>query len=226
MAESTTTLAHCNECSGERNHDVLHVEKVRYDEPEHGFWGIQEYEMLKCRGCGSVKIRYREWSSEDYDVQGQLTPRTVYYPPAVFRTEPKWLTDLSIEAGFDEGNIYDLLKEIYVALRNDQRTLAAMGIRALLERIMIEKVGDKGSFSENLISFEKAGYVSRLQRERLETILEAGHAAIHRLYKPSMEDSVTLVDIAESIVESLYIHGDKVDRLKKAIPPRAPKEAS
>lgn len=128
-----------------------------------------------------------------------------------------------LEVSFDEGNLHDLLAEIYVALRNDQRALAAMGIRALLENVMVEKVGDHGAFSANLKAFETDGYVSRNQRERLETILEAGHAAMHRLYKPSKEDLITLVDIAESIVESIYIHHPKVERLKKGIPPRASK---
>ena len=76
---------------------------------------------------------------------------------------------------------------------------------------------DHGTFTANIKEFENHGYVSRMQRERLETILEAGHAAMHRLYKPSKKDLVTLVDIAESLVESIYIHGTKVDALKDAI---------
>ena len=128
-----------------------------------------------------------------------------------------------LEVAWDDGNIHDLLSEIYVALQNDQRALAAMGIRALLEKVMIEKCGDGGSFWENVKEFEKQGYVSRIQRERLETILETGHAAIHRLYKPTKDDLITLVDIAESLIESIYIHGSKVEKLKNGIPPRTPK---
>jgi len=128
-----------------------------------------------------------------------------------------------LEVSWDDGNIHELLSEIYVALQNDQRALAAMGIRALLEKIMVEKSGDHRAFAANLKEFEEQGYVSRLQRERLETILEAGHAAIHRLYKPSKDDLITLVDIAESVVESIYIHGAKVEKLKNGIPPRTPK---
>lgn len=185
--------------------------------------GEDKYEMLKCCGCGSIKLRHREWCSENYDENGNIVPRTQYYPPAVFRPHPRWFIDLILEVSIDDGNLHDLLTEIYVALRNDQRALAAMGIRALLENVMVEKVGDHGSFFANLKAFETDGYVSRIQRERLETILEAGHAAMHRLYKPSKADLITLVDIAESIVESIYIHHSKVERLKKGIPPRVQK---
>ena len=36
-----------------------------------------------------------------------------------------------------------------------------MGIRALLERLMIERVQDQGSFSGNLNAFERAGYIQQ-----------------------------------------------------------------
>lgn len=177
--------------------------------------------MIECLGCGSIKLRVETWSSEhDIDEHNEVIPSVSYYPPAVFRSKPRWLFDLIMASSLDDGNIYDLLTEIYVALQNDQRALAAMGIRALLENVIIGKVSDHGTFSKNLMEFEKHGYISRMQRERLETILEAGHAAIHRRYKPSKEDLITLVDISESLIESIYIHGTKVDKLKNGIPNR------
>ena len=221
--DSKQTKAHCSTCGGERNHIVLCSEESSWSDPESSISGDDKYEMLKCCGCGSIKLRHREWCSESCDENGRIVPRTQYYPPAVFRPHPRWFIDLILEVSIDDGNLHDLLTEIYVALRNDQRALAAMGIRALLENVMVEKVGDHGSFSANLKAFETDGYVSRIQRERLETILEAGHAAMHRLYKPSKVDLITLVDIAESIIESIYIHHSKVERLKKGIPPRIQK---
>ena len=221
--EPKKTSGHCNTCGGIRTHEVLYSQVFKWQILENGTAGGDHYEVLKCGGCGGVKFRHSEWCTEDCDENGKVVPRISYYPPAIFRKKPEWLNDLMPEVGFDEGSIYDLLSEIYVALQSDQRALAAMGIRALLESIMIEKVRDQGRFADNLLKFEKDGYVSRIQRERLDTILEAGHAAIHRLYRPSEEDLLTLVDIAESIVESLYIHGSKVERLKTRIPSRKPR---
>ncbi len=48
----------------------------------------------------------------------------------------------------------------------------------------------------------------------MKTILEAGHATIHRSYSPSTEDLHTCMDIAESIVASIYIHPEKANKLK------------
>ena len=226
MATPTIRKAHCNTCGGDRNHQVLHVDKTRWDDDESGIAGGTTYEMLKCGGCDKVVLKETEWCSENMDARGQIEPTTRYYPPATFRAKPTWLSDFWIELPFDEHLLHDLLAEIYVALQNDQRALAAMGIRALLEQIMISKVGDKGSFVQNLSEFESRGFVSRIQKERLETILEAGHAAIHRGYKPSKEDLITLVDIAEGVVQTIYLHGSKVDDLKKKIPARKKSDAS
>jgi hypothetical protein len=95
-----------------------------------------------------------------------------------------------------------------------------MGVRALLEQIMISKSGDHGTFAKNIAEFEKIGHVSKLQRERLEAILEAGHAAIHRAYKPGVKDVITLLDITEHIVESVFLHEAKIRELSKRVPAR------
>lgn len=214
------TKAHCNNCGGDRNHEVLHMEKTSWDDEEQGIWGNDTYEMLRCSGCENIKLRHTSYFSEDEN------PNITYFPPPIFRQEPRWFLDLWLELGNEEENVHALLKEIYIALQNNQRALAAMGIRALLEHIMISKCGDNGSFARNLEQFEAAGFVSKTQRESLDTILEAGHATIHRSFRPSKDDLITLIDIAESIVEGVYIHGPKVERLKKRIPRRPTKKSS
>lgn len=95
-----------------------------------------------------------------------------------------------------------------------------MGVRALLERIMVSQAGDKGSFGNNTAEFERRGHVSRLQRQRLDAILEAGHATMHRAFAPSAEDVLTLLDITEHIIESVYLHETQVEKLKKRVPLR------
>ncbi len=215
MSEAKIRRAHCNNCGGERNHYVLHSDDTRWEAEQGLVAGGTHYEMLKCAGCEKVILREHEWCSE---TPGEGDTR--YYPPSTFRPAPKWLTEFYLEFPLDQDLLHDLLKEIYVALQNAQPFLAAMGIRALLEQIMIEKVGDNSSFTENLRKFQEVGYVSAQQREQLETVLEVGHAAIHRGYKPSEDDLSILVDLTEVIVQSIYLHGSKVRELKGKIPPR------
>jgi hypothetical protein len=95
-----------------------------------------------------------------------------------------------------------------------------MATRALLEHVFVLTCGDQGNFPANVDAFQKAGHLSQTQRKLLDTVLEAGHATIHRSFEPSKDDLVTVVDIVESLVQLLYLQKDKVEQLKKRIPPR------
>lgn len=181
---------------------------------EHPISGSDSYETLKCCGCETIKLRHTSYFSEHDDA------RVYYFPPAIFRRKPEWFTDLWFELKSDDEFVEALLKEIYVALQNNLPSLATMGVRALLEKIMISCAGDQGTFAKNIAEFEKIGHVSKLQRERLETILDVGHAAIHRAYTPKVKEVVTLLDITEHIIESVFLHEAKIEELKKKVPAR------
>lgn len=216
--------AHCNQCGGERRHELLHHETIRGSEVVDKRFAIDwadRYEMLKCCGCENVAMRHLHWFSEDMGSDGRPTVYTSYYPPATSRREPRWLELVDDMLAEDEQlYVVSLLREIYSALHNDARRLASMGIRALIEHMMIHKVGDTGTFGGNLQKFESDGFISSKQKERLETILDAGHAAIHRAFHPSKEDLNILMDITESVVETVYAHEDKTKLLRKRVPPR------
>lgn len=217
---SDKTLGHCNRCGPKTNHIVLFEERTSWSHEEYPIWGSDRYELLKCAGCDSIKLRHTTIFSEDDPEH----PEVKYFPPASFRAEPDWLSELAHAKDKEGRAIQQLLKEVYSAVHNDLRGLAAMGVRALLEHVMVSAGGDQGTFVKNLQAFEVNGHVSKTQRNRLETILEAGHASIHRGFTPSTADVKTLVDIAESIVVSVFIHGEKVDSLKKRIPKRPAKK--
>jgi hypothetical protein len=114
---------------------------------------------------------------------------------------------------------HDLLEEIYTATQNDLPRLALMGIRALLEQVMILKVGDHRSFRENLKKFHEGGYISVIQFDALDRILDAGHAVIHRGFAPEKGDLDTALDVMEGILAVIYVHDRDTKWLK--IPERS-----
>ncbi|BFM20348.1 hypothetical protein R50076_13970 [Gilvimarinus japonicus] len=109
------------------------------------------------------------------------------------------------DLGSANQEIIDLINEIYIALQNGISRLAIMGIRALVETIMIKKVGDHNAFSKNMDRFQEGGYISPTQREALDAVLEAGHATIHRAYRPSAQQVQAAIDIVENIIEAIYV---------------------
>ncbi len=224
VMEEVKLKAQCNKCLGETNHLLLHKEEQPWDEEiNHGMsiYGSETFNMVKCCGCDSVKLMHTSWFSEICDEYGQPITDINYYPPAISRAEPKWLSELGgLLPNEKMQYIRGLLKEIYSALHNDSRRLAVMGIRALIEHLMITEVSDNGTFKSNLTAFQQAGYLSGKQREILEAILEAGHATIHRGFHPSAEDVLIVVEITESLVETIYVHSKKAEKLKERVPQR------
>ena len=214
--------SHCNTCGPNRTHLILHQEVenwVQETEDIGDVSGSTIFQMVKCAGCGAILLRREAWCSENYDEEGEAVADIDYFPARVFRKLPDWHSELRWYKDA-ESTVRDLLKEIYIALQNDLHRLAAMGIRALLEHIMIDKVGDKGSFQKNIDEFTAAGFISAVQKGILVTALEAGHASIHRNFKPSIETLVSLIDIAESLVQTVYIHERKAEEIKAATPAR------
>jgi len=212
--------AQCNKCLGETNHLLLHKEDQPWDEEiDHGMFihGSETFNMVKCCGCDSVKLMHSSWFSEICDEYGRPIVDINYYPPAISRAEPNWLSEVGgIFPNERMQYVRGLLKEIYSALHNDSRRLAAMGIRALIEHLMIMEVSDNGTFRKNLEAFQQAGNLSSKQKEIVESLLEAGHAAVHRGFHPSSEDVMTLVEITESLVETIYVHSQKAESSKSA----------
>jgi hypothetical protein len=172
--------------------------------------------MIKCRGCGEVSFRrVRALQKDDFSI--------TYYPPRIMRKRPEWMDYTKrIRDDIEDipENIWSLMEEVYVASENNLRSLVAMGIRAALEAVMQDKVGDQGTFNRGLGALEKEHYLSQRQRRDLEAILEAGHAASHRGWRPNSNQIETLLDITENLIASIYIHGPSAERLGKEVPKR------
>lgn len=175
--------------------------------------GNDTYYLLECRGCEQITLKHESWVSYSVDENGEPVVKTVYYPPAISRKDPEWLTSVDSPFFWEfDKPIRRLLKEIYSALHNDSQALAAMGIRALIERIMVEKIGDSGAIGANVDKFIDEGYVAPKSEELFRNFLiESGHAAMHRAYFPKANDIAAMLDIAESLIETIYIHPHRAE---------------
>jgi hypothetical protein len=220
--ESQRRRSYCNKCSDETWHDVLWIKTNERTSEEDAFWAKQHHLVLQCRGCDQISFKVIEWDSEDLEPDGTPSARVESYPPKTFRRPPHWQGELLLDAFLDDSHFLNLLDEIYVALQNDCARLAVMGIRALLEAIMVDKCQDQGSFAKNLDAFQNQGYISPIQGRTIEPVIEAGHAVIHRSFKPKHEQALTALDITESIIESIYVASKEAKNLK--VPSRANKE--
>lgn len=216
--ETEKMKAHCNRCGGNRNHMLIKDVSKYHDE-----WigeGVQiswgdKYYLLECCGCESIRLLHTSWFSEETDFEGRPIVHETYYPSSVFRPLPKWISWLDTE-----WHITKLVKETYQALQNGAPSLAAMGVRAIIEAIMIDKVGDKGSFKGNLKALQENGYISNFQLDTLEAALELGHASIHRGFIPEKHQVEFALDILENLLHGLYVLESRAKGTVDKIPKR------
>jgi hypothetical protein len=211
---------YCNLCAGERKHDVLFSVQRRWDE-DH-YQEVEQCLVVACCGCGHRTFLTRWWNGPDKEI--------TQYPPKTVRKKPEWYGQLSWFSFADVSKTPDstkseLLAEIYSALGAGSTRLALMGVRALLEHIMSEQVGDQGNFTENLSAFERKGCISSLQRTSLSRIIDAGHASMHRAYKPTLEDVMFCLDVTELIIVSIYIHPARSEQMTVPERSQRPKKA-
>ncbi len=75
-----------------------------------------------------------------------------------------------------------------------------MGARAVIETAIVDKVGDNGSFKDNLQALQDAGHLSKTNRKYLEVALDAGSASAHRAHSPTDKQMNTVMDIAENLI--------------------------
>lgn len=165
--------------------------------------------MLECCGCETVLLKHQGWFSEDPDTQ------TNFYPPRVARPSPRWKLELP-------HFIRSILDEVYTALHADSRALGLMGARAIVDMVIVDKVGDVGTFAEKLEALEQKGFVGTKNRKFLATVLNAGSAAAHRGYTPKPEELQHVMDIIENLLEAVYALEKAAEKLQKTTPPRKP----
>lgn len=221
MADETTMKKLCNKCGIWTNQLVLHREPTTWDEEicEGVFHsGSDNYTLLRCLGCNTVSLLHESCYSEDVDENDAPKISELRYPPSAARREPKWVGDFFNGAPRHMG---DFLREIYVALHNGSYRLCAIGIRALIEDVMIDTVGEQGTLGKNLTAFLANGYVALQSANDFRTrVIEAGHAAMHRGHKPTRSDIETLLDITEALIASVYVHRTQLKKMSQ-LPPRS-----
>jgi hypothetical protein len=212
MAEGTKIVqAPCSSCIRKTKHEVLFETSHQNEETQ------DTYVMMSCGGCSMVSMGHqRLWISD-----GSVDHR--YYPSPVSRKMPSWMFLWSIGLGKAKGDaaIGAVMMEVYQAVDGGQYRLAAMGIRALLEQVMIQKVGDLKTFDMKLDEFQNGGFISAIQRDAMRATLDVGDAAMHRGFVPTENDLMLALDIVEGVLAPIYDHRTEAEKMADRVPRRS-----
>jgi len=214
---------HCPNCGGGRNAYVRAEHVVRSHEDD-GTSATDTGMILECCGCERVYFRRDFWFSEwetigEHPITGE--PRleggvdTTYWPAPTARTLPPWIDKIK-QADSDLGN---LVREMYTALNNDLRVLAAIGARTAFDRSSdLLGVDSAATFKEKLDKLVELGKVSTEERGTLDVLVDAGNAAAHRGWIPQVRELNTMMDIVDAFLHRAFILGEGIRALKAIVP--------
>lgn len=112
------------------------------------------------------------------------------------------------------------MAEVSLAIDADARTLAAMGLRAVVDMSCNDVLGDIGGFDKKLAALQDSERITGAQRRTLANALELGHAAAHRGHIPTNKGIALLRDIVEHLLKQLYLHESASEELRRGVPVR------
>jgi uncharacterized protein DUF4145 len=116
------------------------------------------------------------------------TESTLYHPPLPFRLKPGWYSELP--------EFYrHILDEVYEALDNVLFFLTSTGTRTALDLLIVEKIGDIGSFKAKIGRLCSEDMIDAAEQDMLLAVIDAGSASAHRSYRPDDEAMNNMMDI-------------------------------
>lgn len=225
-SEPKIIRGHCPNCGSGRKAYVRREHVVKSSDINDGTWARDTGMILECCGCERIYFRRDYWFSEWETIGTDPIsggPRleggveTMYWPAPVRRKRPNWLE--KIEAS--EHDLGMLLNEMYTALDNDLRVLAAIAARTVFDRAsQLLGVDPAIGFKDKLDSLGADGKIGVHEEEILQVLVDAGSVAAHRGWRPGVDELDTMVDVIESFLHRSFVVGDGIEKLKAAVPAR------
>jgi hypothetical protein len=213
----------CPVCGPRRRAEIIAAHTERQP-PDDLVYEATTLNLLRCCGCNTLFVRrdvvFSENEEQEQDpVTGEwvriLRPTTTYWPERERRSRPAWFADVADET------VRRLLDETYTALNANLLTLAAMGVRAVLDRVFELAGADAGAgFEEKLRSLREQEMIGAREHDILQVMTDAGSAAAHRGWRPEPEQLETILDSAEAILHRVAVMMDRAARLRESVPPR------
>lgn len=219
---------HCPQCRADRNARVLASEKsVRVVDPDPGGTFVRDvFRILGCLGCDALYVQKEshfspemalEWNPVTEQTEPTPNLNTTHWPQPAVHDRPDWATQLP------DGELRELLSELYGALDADYRVLAAIGTRTAFDRAFVLKGADPNqNFQEKQACLKARGVISEEEQQLLTRLIEAGHAAAHRAWKPDLETLLTLVKGLEAFLYRTLVQAPEIDAVSRAVPLRTP----
>lgn len=234
----STVKAHCGRCGGTRNCQVKGFHSDGASEEDGSYWWQTDWYLLVCCGCEFSFAQTISTDSETIhhgeDQDGNYSPEPIeeieLWPAKATRKRPEWFQHHRVEGTprLKKEAINIAMNELYRSLDAGLMVLSSIGIRTAFDAAC-EALGIESGlqFAKKLKSLVDEGKIRASESEKLSVLIDAGSAAAHRGWEPESEQLDVQMDILEEFIFNSVVlpsrekkKADKIDRLKKAVPPK------
>lgn len=205
MKPTDAVYIRCNECAASTEHQVRRELEITAHPGADLAPGDGEViaticaQILQCRRCGNVCFR-RGWADRSH-------PEFIYWTIYI---NPK--PECDVTEGLPE-NIGKLHRETVEAIKAGCLTLAAAGMRAVVESIC-QQNGCKGSDLQDRIRSLRANHiVSGREATALHAHRVFGNDALHHMKTPSLDEALDALAMLDHVLETLYKLPHRTNRL-------------
>ena len=218
--QGTEVRSPCLACGQDTMHVVSASTEVRSEYVDGSFSveGSDEYMVVECRGCQSIRFRHVHTDSENLypDPESGVwhaIPAIKLYPPY---NESRGQVHHAEFLPTPVGLIY---RETLNALNAGLPVLAGVGLRALVETICRHQQASGRNLEKRIDSLVAQGAVSEAGSEILHGLRIMGNQAAHEVTPHSAEDLHVALDVVEHTLQGIYI----LPREAAALPRRSTK---
>ncbi|MDD5261324.1 MAG: DUF4145 domain-containing protein [Methylacidiphilales bacterium] len=190
----------CPHCKHETNHEVVAKFGVGQNQMEDFQWG-RAYEIIRCSGCDTISFRIESWSEDDFDPHtGKANVSEELFPLRTTGREP-------ILHSYEHlpTKINRIYGEVLQALNNGMPILAGVGLRALIEAMCNNHNAKGTGLQEKINAMASMGVLSKMQSDMLHTHRFLGNIAAHEIEAAHPRELIAAIDIAETMIKTLYI---------------------
>jgi hypothetical protein len=176
---------------------------------------LEQHQIVQCKGCDCISFRASQInlteSVWDEEHNKEVFPERVDIYPN--RLAGRHKLRQAILLPLEVSRIY---YETHAALCNKQPILAAIGIRALIEAICMEKGARGKNLEQRLENLVDMGVLARAGAVILHNLRDLGNTAAHEVRPYSDETLGIAMDIAEHLLNEVYI----LPKLAQTLPHR------
>ena len=209
--EPKSVRGHCPSCGSGCKAYVRGEHAVHSTDPDDGISAREVGMVLECCGCERIYFRRDFWLSEWEGVE------TSYWPAPVRRQRPTWLEKIKAS----DRNLGMLLDEMYTALDSDLRVLTAIAARTVWDcASQLLGVDPATNFKEKLRRLCADGGIGSHEKETLKLLVDAGSAAVHRGWRPTVDEIGTMVGVVETFIHRSLVLPGGIEKLGASLPAR------